>query len=448
MPKLVYINISLDCSCFSDYTLFNSSIHVFNLNEVMYMDVDNIQFMQNATINFFLPEDARGNITLIIGDENYTITLNESVKGSFSYNIENLSAGIYKVIANYSGDDIFSSNKVETILIVNNVDPTLIISADDIAVDEVAKIDVNLSTAGNVTIYVADVNYTSDEGFVSISKLSVGTYYVFAVFEGNDNYNSVSNVTCFNVLTKPVNLTVEIKDRIYIYSDVNTTGDVLVKINSTTYYSYLLEGVASISIPTNLSNGSYEVVVNFLGNNKYSANSTSSILTIERIKAEIKSVIAEHVFEGSQSLINVTMNSDELGLVIFEINGFNYTSVINDAHSLLYITLPMGINNLTVYYDGNAKYDSADAVNTKIIVKSKVDSNIVIDDVLLDIGDSVVFTAKINDVSCDDVVFMINGVEIIVFLMLVQEIILLLQFFMEIHQIKQIQLLKYSMLKK
>ena len=105
------------------------------------------------------------------------------------------------------------------------------------------------------------------------------------------------------------------------------------------------------------------------------------------------------------------MNSDELGLVIFEINGFNYTSVINDAHSLLYITLPMGINNLTVYYDGDAKYDSADAVNTKIIVKSKVDSNIVIDDVLLDIGDSVVFTAKINDVSCDDVVFMINGVE-------------------------------------
>ena len=182
MPKLVYINISLDCSCFSDYTLFNSSIHVFNPNEVMYMDVDNIQFMQNATINFFLPEDARGNITLIIGDENYTITLNESVKGSFSYNIENLSAGIYKVIANYFGDDVFSSNKVETILIVNNADSTLIISADDIAVDEVAKIDVNLSTAGNVTIYVADVNYTSDEGFVSISKLSVGTYYVFAVY--------------------------------------------------------------------------------------------------------------------------------------------------------------------------------------------------------------------------------------------------------------------------
>ncbi|MBQ8017447.1 MAG: Ig-like domain repeat protein [Methanobrevibacter sp.] len=75
-----------------------------------------INLGENATITITLDEDARGNITLIIGNETYKIQLNDTNKGVIEFNVTFEDAGTYNVTAIYtSNNDYFDSSLNATI---------------------------------------------------------------------------------------------------------------------------------------------------------------------------------------------------------------------------------------------------------------------------------------------------------------------------------------------
>ncbi|MBR0059452.1 MAG: hypothetical protein IJP99_09010, partial [Methanobrevibacter sp.] len=79
----------------------NTTFTVNKINPNIIIDVDDIVYGDNATVNVTVPANATGNITIRISGKTYNIT---------EFNISDLNAGIYDVIVVYSGDNNYNSN--------------------------------------------------------------------------------------------------------------------------------------------------------------------------------------------------------------------------------------------------------------------------------------------------------------------------------------------------
>ena len=89
------------------------------------------------------------------------------------------------------------------------------------------------------------------------------------------------------------------------------------------------------------------------------------------------------ILYGDVLTVNVVLPGDASGIVLFAVNGVNYTAeVVNGCAVGVISGLDIGEYVISVYYLGDDKYNSA-SVGAVVTVFDKLDSVITVDDLVV-----------------------------------------------------------------
>ena len=251
-----------------------------------------IKVGEAAVITVTLPEDATGNVTVNVNGQDYSTT--DIKNGVAEVTVPNLDADEYVAAVSYSGNDKYNGNTTAVSIIVEKLNATLNILPKDINVGQKESITFTVpgDATGKITVTVNGKNYIltpiSGTVTVNIRDLPAGEYDVSAVFAGDDNYGSVSNVSSFKVskLDNPISIDVgDIKAGedvvITVNVDSGATGNITITVDGKEYTNVTESGVATFTV-SGLKNGSYVVDAKYIEDDKYLGNSTQKSFSCEK----------------------------------------------------------------------------------------------------------------------------------------------------------------------
>ena len=192
------------------------------------------------------------------GFVNNTDATVDITEGIFEHNVGVMPKGIYDVILNEiiydSNGNIYHGEAVIDRLIIHKANVYINLTVEDIVLRE-ALVDapvlkINASKDGIINLLFNNkfltVNITDGYGEKTLESVGEGNYTVFAVREGDENYNDAVNTTTFKVTdyegnfivnegnyTGPGNFGILIRDK---KLTITALGDVVFDANSSDYY--------------------------------------------------------------------------------------------------------------------------------------------------------------------------------------------------------------------
>ena len=404
----------------------SAKFNVTKLASTIDIAVDNIKVGEDAVIGVALPEDATGEVTIIVNGKNYTVM---TKYGMASVTISGLASGSYDVVAKFNGDDKYLASEDSAKFNVTKLASTIDIAVDNIKVGENAVISVALpeDATGEVIISVNGKNYTVMTKYgmanVTISDLANGTYSVDVFYNGDDIYAPIKNSTAFTVSkVSDYNMTVDIADivkgenaTITVSVPEDGTGSVIVTINGTDYKGTVVNGTAKVIIP-GLDEGTYKVVTFYTGDNKYDSMIVNGTITVNKnTKTTLTMDNLVKYFNGPQKLMAKLVdgfgNPIANATVYFTINGKVYARITDEnGTASIAIRLLPGEYKASALFNGTKDHDKATA-NATVTVKSTIFGN----DTTLYFRNGTQYMAKFLDsdgkaLANTDVKFNINGV--------------------------------------
>ncbi|MBQ9025181.1 MAG: Ig-like domain repeat protein, partial [Methanobrevibacter sp.] len=230
----------------------------------------------SGVINVTLPENATGNVTVIIDGKEYNVT--NVTNGTAVIYITDILPGNHTVEVIYSGDGNYTGITNTTDWNISKLENyTIVASSENITEGqtETIGIDLNIDVDGIVLVTIGDKGYyanvTGGRGSLVIGDLTNGTYTAVVKYMGDDWYAAKSNSTTFTVKAKVdssnvVNITVDIPDNstsgvVNVTLPENATGNVTVIIDGKEYnVTNVTNGTAVIYI-TEILPGNHTIEV-------------------------------------------------------------------------------------------------------------------------------------------------------------------------------------------
>ncbi|WP_458404599.1 Ig-like domain repeat protein [Methanobrevibacter sp.] len=338
---------------------------------------ENIIVESNVTIQVYVPLDATGNVTVYIGNTPYNATISQGI-ATLSVNIT--SEGLYLVNATYNNTKYAEKTVYAAFRAYKTYIP-ITIDVNNTVVGNKTKVIVTLPADAdfNATIEIDGVQYTpvsvnGNEAVFELPSLIAGNKTVTAIYAGDNKY--LYNATTEEFIVSKVNSTVSVATSPINVSDVakiNVTGPsdfngtAIVNINGTNYTVILTQGRGSIEI-VKLGNGTYNVTVTYLENDKYLSNTNKTQLVVSKITPVINATLT-NITLGEAVTINVVLPDDVTGTVKVTIANITKIVAVNGKNNTVIILgVPVGEHNVTITYNGNYKYLSANTTG-----KIKVD---------------------------------------------------------------------------
>lgn len=183
----------------------NYATSIINVSKIFNYNIDisvptDVKAGEKAIINVTLPNDAKGIVTVKIGDKTYDVVVKN---GRVTITTDELATSNYDVNATYNGDnkyDAKNSNKKDIIVPkVSDYNMTIIIP-DSVKTGENVTIFVNLPSdaIGSVTVTVDGKNYAGAviNGFVKVTipPLSQGEHNITTTYSGDDQYDFILKI--------------------------------------------------------------------------------------------------------------------------------------------------------------------------------------------------------------------------------------------------------------
>ena len=321
---------------------------------------------QNLSVSVALPDDATGDVSIIIDGKNYT---EKVINGTATFTISNLTVGKYDISAVYDGDDKYLENSAKSSVIVAKVsDYTIDANATTVRQGENTTVTVTVpdDATGKVSVKIINNTYESDiengQAILNVTDLDEGLYEAEITYYGNGKYIQKStklNITVLPpknvVLTVedvekyfkgPERLVVEVKD---IYGNPLNNVSVSITINGNTYSRSVENGTASLGL--NLNSGEYIANVVFNGTDNYDAVSTNATVVI---KTTINGSNIVKIFRNDTQFYAGFLDNEGNPLkatnVTFNINGVFYNRTTNEnGTARLNINLNAGEYIITSY---------------------------------------------------------------------------------------------------
>ena len=327
----------------NDLSMDTALIKVRNTPDITLNYNNTAYYKQNITLCITAPVDATGIVNLTVPGN--VISFNLSQGNVINYNISDLNAGSYYMILSYSGDEHYSSYSKIFAFDILKITPEIIFTIDADSVGYETRIAAFLPSdaTGELYLIINGKLYTTVSGeVIGLDDLSAGEYTVFAGYNGDNNYNATSNETSFKIKKLPtyfnpkistngynVNILIEFDSK--LFPDID--GFVVVNVDNTDYYMKLKEGIGNINI-TCPTEGTYNVNINYNGNNKYEESSQSRSFTVSKKET---SLISNITVDGNIVTIIIKVNdSDATGYVTITLDNVNYTAtVINGVASIV-----------------------------------------------------------------------------------------------------------------
>ena len=326
------------------------------------VEVKQISVGENEVIIFNVPGDATGNITVVVDGKTYYVPVSGG-KGTLT--IEGLQKGDYDVNATYNGDGKYLSSLNDTqtfkviyesseMSVVDEKNGTIVVYLHDNATG-------NVSVEIDGEVYLANV--TDGVAYVTLTNTTPGNYTAYVVYSGDGEFNRTE--TYVDVVIPKYETTMAINASEFMVGDIGyidvtlpngTSGMVIIEIDGKSLNSTdIINGVVRFEIG-NLTAGNKTFVVKYSGDRNYMENSTVSTLTVSKHDSAI-SVVTADIEAGSTAQINITGPADIDGVVVVNINGLNYTVILNSGEGTLDITgLPAGRHDIAATYLENDKY--------------------------------------------------------------------------------------------
>ena len=254
----------------------------------MVVSVDDIFVGDDAVIVADFGVDISGNVTFVVDGVSYVAVIEDGVA---KISIPGLSSGSYVVSVIFQGNEKYNSCNGTSVFNVAKLNSSVIVSADDIFVDENATIIIKVSDGATgivaITVNSKQYNVTLDDGtgILKLSNLTSGEYNVSANYVGDDKYLPSKNTTTFKVnkLNTPISVVIDNKTDVVIIKVIvpnDATGNITITVDGKNYTSEIINGTANIKI-SGLNEGNYNITIYYDGDDKYLANSTNSSFVIQ-----------------------------------------------------------------------------------------------------------------------------------------------------------------------
>ena len=364
----------------------------------------NIQVGENENIHLLVPEDATGNVTVVIDGEAYNFNLDTGVLGAVysegaKYNvaisggngelvISGLPKGEYTVSVMYNGNQkylpavnttIFTVSKATTPMdVVDQGNGTIVVTVPEDA-------------TGNVTVKVGNETYPAEvkdgKAIITLENTTPGKHDITVDYSGNNDYSSNSTQLVVNIPKYETPISVEVEDInvgdveiVTVTLPEKATGKVTIEINGKEYTTDVDNGKAIFKVP-NLAFGNKTVAVKYSGDDSYNDNYTTGQFVVSKVPSSI-SAVGRDITVGKDEVIIVTVPSDATGKVIITIGGVGYYGkIINGKAKIIIPELPAGKYSATVTYEGDDKYLKSSAPVSFTVNKVKAPIKAEADDI-------------------------------------------------------------------
>ncbi|MBQ9025625.1 MAG: Ig-like domain repeat protein, partial [Methanobrevibacter sp.] len=338
----------------------NNTKFIVNKSSEVNMGVEII----DDQINITLPENATGNVTVVIDDNVYNVTNISEVSTIIELN--DIAPGNHTVEVIYSGDANYANKTVITSYEVPKVsDYSMILTSDNITCDQTEVITIELPDDVNGIVLIDldgigyYINVTNGVGSLELpNNLAPGEYNVTATYQGNDKYASKSAYDSFKVDISENIMDIEVKDgKIIVELSNDATGNVTITVAGKDYIVLIESGKAILDIP-DLKPGDYDAIANYPGDIKYDSASNSTSFNIPKVSDYPMSVVLD------DNKLVVTVPDDATGNVTIG----DVSVPVADGKAVLDVSdLAPGNYHIPVVYSGDDKYDASNT-NVNVVI--------------------------------------------------------------------------------
>ena len=322
----------------------------------------------NKTVVVVLPEDAKGNVTIKLGDETYNATIENGVA---VITLTNATPGTHEINVTYSGDDDHDGQTQKATVHIPTYTSPIDVSVEDIKVGDKAVVVVTVpeNATGNVTVEIDGVKYTTDnitDGVArfEIENLTAGTKTIAVDYAGDSDYASNHTTANITVSKHDSEVTFDVTlDGDTAIINVNAPSDVtrpvLVDVDGTGYYVNITDGKGQLVIP-GISGGNHTVTARYLGDDKYNpSQKATKSFEVESVPSTV-SVKVDNITYGDKAVVEVTVPTDATGNVTVTIGNKTYTVPVSGGKGVLVVPdLDAGNYTVEAKYNGDDKYESS-----------------------------------------------------------------------------------------
>ena len=331
------------------------------------------------SVSVNLDSQATGKLIVVVDGNEYS---NNLVEGSANVIINDLDSGNYTVIITYSGDNRYEKASKTVNLEVSKKlidfnETTLSIKTQD----STAIFSVNLpdDVTGNITVSINGdkIVKTLNRGkcVIEFEDLTAGNHEAIINYTGDNNYEPATksvrfSISMINITLDDSNLFIEnLTVSVKLYDDAK--GNLTVIVNGREFSEVLVGGCASLEV-TGLAPGSYDAVVVYSGDDKYSIATKDITLTVPKIISSLDNL----VILQNNNVINVSIDfgNDAGGMLTVNVGGRNYSSrVVNGVSSINVSDLAPGNYSALITYSGDNNYTNASKIVDLEVPKIKID---------------------------------------------------------------------------
>lgn len=412
----------------------NNSFTVSQLKTNITIKGSNIYVGQNVTFNITTSAKFTEVVIVNIASETDPVGKNRTTfveNGNGTLTVYDLPVGNYKVTVFFPGNTRYEAvNNTTTIKVNGKKTSQVTVKVSNITVGENATVYVNVTdgATGTVALVIAGDTYIKDlsgsKVNFTIPGLIARDYHVTAYYLG-DTYYDLSNSTAnFTVNKKNTSINVDVKDTvvgnltiIFVNVTDGATGDVLINVNGSKYYSDLINSKTNITIP-DLRVGSYNVTVIYRGDDNYHSNETNTSFKVSKLNPEIIILLPDgHEYAyGDAVIIHLTGPKDVTGVVLVKVTtsqGYDeHTAYINNGAGTLTIIKPnVGSYNVSAVYQENYMYYSSKSNNLTFSVYMSADGSIDVITSDINAGNDENITVILNGNHTGMVTIVVNGTE-------------------------------------
>ena len=411
-PEEIVFDSQITSQYLSDLTV-NSPFAFLFVKPALKMnasDISDADYGENITICVNISNMESGSLTyeFIKNNEVVKTLVNSFANNVSTVNINDLSAGDYTVNIKYLEDQNFGATTITKTFTINKANATLQLKInpeipvfDNITVQAVI---LPATAGGNVTFKIKGENQTiTIAGGVAeaiFDGLGEGNYTVFAIYNGDDNYNpSIEYNATFNVVKVNSTLGVEhtsivpgdnVDIIITLNKDINDNVTITVN-NGEPVSEKLTNGTLTYTIE-NIALGDYNVTVNFKGNEKYFENVASTLFTVERLESNLN-VSTVNVDWSNPVVVSVTTDERFSGDVEVSIGDkTEIAHVVNGSGEATFTNLAAKTYTVTAKLNETGVFN-ADEKNTTVTVNKVASELSLSNDLVFDYGSSNTTTA-------------------------------------------------------
>ena len=316
----------------------------------------------------------------------------ENYATSFNFNKTSVKASYYVTFG-------IGGFETEYLIEVGKNHSSMIVNKKDIDYGETLQIKIYVSSdssipTGNVTVIIGNMKYSLNltDGYASVDvdKLLPGTYNFKVVYEGDDDFFKCyyyGNVTVFKQNSY---ITIDLEDimvgqkgvaHISIEPDTLVNAKGYIYIDGVRRNIYFYQGKATYELKK-FDIGQYDIRVEFLGNDYYYSSNASTVFYVHKYKVNLTLSI-DDVYVGQRAYLYIGKDPADLsGEVHFIVEGTTQRddyAYLNPEQSEARVTLKNlggGLYNITVFYEGDTKYDPCNASVSFTVLKYTPEFNV------------------------------------------------------------------------